>query len=700
VTPRHVTLFKVAVIIALLTALGFIALSHSGADAFTATTYPVGTPSSTDVSGYNLPSAAAMPGYHQTYATTFSGSSLPASWNVYQTSPGGDPGAMFSPKAVTVTNNLLVLTASQDPIANPSTAGGNWITGGLCLCGVPGQVDGAYFYRSRVTGAGPDTIGLLWPDSNTWPPEIDFNESSGGTGGTKASVHFGTTDHLMYFNLSIDMMQWHTWGVIWAPSEIVFTVDGEVWAIDSDPSTIPTVSMHLSIQQQTFCGATPAHACPTTDQSTQVDWVAQYAPDSSVGVTSTTGAAPTTSSTTTTSAPLSALTIWGDTSVASSMNAASTTDVNFPSLSSLTGGELYVGYGYASGHALSTSSAGTTFDATGAGSGLFAFNPDVAGALGPVGAQMTPGTSATIAAMVSAEGIAGAGIEPVGSLQQGGGNASSDALELSPQATGDAFVVAVRMASSSDAVASISGGGATWTPLTSLRDASDDQELELWLGTIADTDLAPVIVTPRTIDVATDIVVQEFRDAAPAPTTTTPTTIPTTSTPTTEVSNTTPTTTIPTATIAPSTPPVTTATTTTAVPTTTKASNTTSTTTSSPTAVVPTSTPHRPGVPRLLSAHISGTQAWVKWTDTGGRVTRVSAAVYVGANCQVVVHTQVVPNTVDSVAHGEIHFSSARGGVAKVGSFSPTRTYSVRINSVVGPGGANGESRCLTLGRG
>jgi hypothetical protein len=137
---------------------------------------------------------------------------------------------------------------------------------------------------------------------------------------------------------------------------------------------------------------------------------------------------------------------------------------------------------------------------------------------------------------------------------------------------------------------------------------------------------------------------------------------------------------------------VTTATTTTAATTTTEASSTT--------AVVPTSTPRRPGVPRLLSAHISGAQAWVKWTDTGGAVTRVWAAVYVGANCQVVVHTQVVPNTMDSIARGEIRFSSARAGVARAGSFSPSRTYSVRVNSVVGPGGANGESRCLTLGRG
>jgi hypothetical protein len=232
---------------------------------------------------------------------------------------------------------------------------------------------------------------------------------------------------------------------------------------------------------------------------------------------------------------------------------------------------------------------------------------------------------------------------------------------LSPEGTGDAFVAAARMVSSTDSVASISGGGATWTSLTSFHDVSDNQDLELWLGTISDTDPAPVIVTPQLSDVATDIVVQEFRDAV-----TTPTTI--------VAPNTTATRTTPTTIVAP--------------------------TTSNSTAVVPTSTPHRPSVPRLSSAHITGAQAWVKWTDSEGRVTKVSAAVFASANSKVVVRTQVVPNSVDSVADGEIHFSRARGGVAKAGSFSPSTTYFVHVISVVGPGRTSAESRCLTLGRG
>lgn len=177
---RRFTLLKVITLATLLAAGLLISHARSTAAAASYTPFPIGTPDSTDTSGFALPSANAMAGYTESYATNFTGSTLPAGWNTYSGVPSGDPGAKFSPNAVSVTNNLLTLTASQDASVNPSVAGGNWITGGLCLCGAAGQVNGAYFYRSRVTGAGPSTVGLLWPDSNTWPPEIDFNESSSG----------------------------------------------------------------------------------------------------------------------------------------------------------------------------------------------------------------------------------------------------------------------------------------------------------------------------------------------------------------------------------------------------------------------------------------------------------------------------------------------------------------------------------------
>jgi beta-glucanase (GH16 family) len=72
------------------------------------------------------------------------------------------------------------------------------------------------------------------------------------------------------------MTQWHTWGVVWTPTSITYTVDGHAWNSFTNASEVPDVPMTLDLQQQTWCGATPAWACPSTPQSMQVDWVAEY----------------------------------------------------------------------------------------------------------------------------------------------------------------------------------------------------------------------------------------------------------------------------------------------------------------------------------------------------------------------------------------------------------------------------------------
>ena len=70
------------------------------------------------------------------------------------------------------------------------------------------------------------------------------------------------------------MTQWHTWGVIWTPNSITYTVDGTVWGTETTSASIPNMPMHISLQSQTWCSS--GWACPTTPQSMQVDWVAQY----------------------------------------------------------------------------------------------------------------------------------------------------------------------------------------------------------------------------------------------------------------------------------------------------------------------------------------------------------------------------------------------------------------------------------------
>jgi beta-glucanase (GH16 family) len=216
------------------------------------------------------PSANTLSGYSQSYVTDFSGNSLPSGWYTYSGTPGGDPGGQWDPAHVTVGGGLLTLNTYQDPAYN-----NEWVAGGLCQCGHT-QTYGAYFVRSRVTGLGPTGVELLWPTVG-WPPEIDFNETGGGTGSTTATDIWGPASGKSQnqIRLNIDMTQWHTWGVIWTPTSITYTVDGRVWGtMATGTVSVPNVPMTLDLQQQTWCSS--GWACPTSQQSMQVDWVAEY----------------------------------------------------------------------------------------------------------------------------------------------------------------------------------------------------------------------------------------------------------------------------------------------------------------------------------------------------------------------------------------------------------------------------------------
>ena len=351
------------------------------------------------------------------------------------------------------------------------------------------------------------------------------------------------------------------------------------------------------------------------------------------------------------------------------MNTSPSTTVTFPSLSTSSAAELYAGFAYTSASAANTTNAGTSLIATSANKDLYVDNPDVSGTLAPIGAQAPAGTSSSVAATIAAGGVAGGVIAPVGTLQKGGGVGASDALEVTPQNLGDAFVLAVRVASSNNPVASVTGGDANWSLLSDYLDVVDAQDIELWMGVTSGTDPAPIVVTPGTANVSTSLVLQEFHDGAVSVATTTSTT-----------------------------PPVST-TTTAPTPTTTVNPTAANPTTTTSSLVAPITRVHR-GTLTLSSPRIDSRQARVRWTDPGVRVSRIIAAIYTTAHCTKVAHRQLVPNARDSLASGEINFSSARGGTAANGSFSGSTVYYARIIAASGPAGPLGASRCIRVGRG
>ncbi len=257
-------------LVAIVIAAGIVAniLAKPGAPNLPATMYPIGTPDTSEPSGYAPPSPTALPGYTRTYVNDFTASGFPAGWLPFTGSPGGDPGGQFGASHVAVKDGELVLTASRDPAYH-----NHWVTGGLCQCEL-GDLYGAYFVRSRSDAGGPNEVELLWPHNNQWPPEIDFSESE-WLHQTSATVHWSVANYQQqWFKGGVNMLAWHTWGVVWTRNQIRYVLDGHVWGIITSKNEIPTIPMNLDLEQRTGC--THHVQCPKVPVHFQIDWVAEF----------------------------------------------------------------------------------------------------------------------------------------------------------------------------------------------------------------------------------------------------------------------------------------------------------------------------------------------------------------------------------------------------------------------------------------
>jgi outer membrane protein OmpA-like peptidoglycan-associated protein len=227
----------------------------------------VGLPDATEPSGQAPPTTSAIAGYQLRDVTSFDSGALPANWFIFSGTASGDSGSRWATSHVTVSKRMLQLNTYQDPNFNSE-----WVSGGICQCN-SSYTYGAFFVRSRMTGPGPTQVEMLWPVSG-WPPEIDFNETYGSSSASQATLHYTSANIALHKNISIDMTKWHTWGIVWTPLSIQYTVDGRVWGTINDPAIVPHQPMSLHFQQQTWCASN--YACPTSPQSTQINWVAAY----------------------------------------------------------------------------------------------------------------------------------------------------------------------------------------------------------------------------------------------------------------------------------------------------------------------------------------------------------------------------------------------------------------------------------------
>jgi Glycosyl hydrolases family 16 len=257
--------------IALTTGTAHASASRAHAVRSEATQYPMGVFDLKEPSYFAPPGYNALPGYARTYVDDFTKPLSSQQWFYFRGVPQGDASGRFDPEHVVVNHGELKIGTWRDPRFDD-----NWVSGGAGLYGEP-MLYGAYFIRSRVTKPGPDTTELLWPQNDQWPPEIDIDESGKSSNSQSWFVHYENAQDQVFGTTTIDIVHWHTWGVIWTPTSITFTVDGREWGQVTDPSEIPTLSMTLDLQSESWCGISGS-ACPTADSTLLVDWVTIFSP--------------------------------------------------------------------------------------------------------------------------------------------------------------------------------------------------------------------------------------------------------------------------------------------------------------------------------------------------------------------------------------------------------------------------------------
>ncbi len=180
-----------------------------------------------------------------------------------------------------VGNGLLTLRTYKDPAHYGQKTGTPWVEGGIDLWPTGVLTEGRYLVRSRVTSAaGVTQVMILWHQHRKGP-EIDFNESN-GTNESTATYHWGPArknNQIQATVPSVNLEQWHTWGVTVTATTIVYSLDGHVWATMPNHTHAP---YELALQQEVWPCSNRYEACPRAstppEVDFQIDWAVVYAP--------------------------------------------------------------------------------------------------------------------------------------------------------------------------------------------------------------------------------------------------------------------------------------------------------------------------------------------------------------------------------------------------------------------------------------
>ena len=168
---------------------------------------------------------------------------------------------ILDPAAVAVRDGEMQITTSKNP-------DGSWSSGGFSSfkAGV-GIKYGTVDFDARVdAGHGTASAFLMWPLTDTWPPEIDILETP--QSGAMSTLHWGgaNADASIITGRAPDPTQWHHYTLTWLPNVVEVKTDGVVTA--SWNYNIPEVGMGFGVmgfvgsQYSSWMGGPPDSTTP------------------------------------------------------------------------------------------------------------------------------------------------------------------------------------------------------------------------------------------------------------------------------------------------------------------------------------------------------------------------------------------------------------------------------------------------------
>ncbi len=215
--------------------------------------------------------------YRDDFNTLNTSSTSPHSWSlyggsgIYESGPGHGGNGLRSPRAFSVANGELVITAEMvdtngDGTKDTIRSGGMSNRTNLAY--------GKYEVRARTEADPTGTmsgLALTWPQSGKWPADGELDWYETGTSVARNPIrsffHWPCSEGACTFNAdgsqkdiqdyathSIDATQWHTYVMEWTPSSIKMFRDGQLIKMQTgadaitDPRKIPDVPHHVSLQ--------------------------------------------------------------------------------------------------------------------------------------------------------------------------------------------------------------------------------------------------------------------------------------------------------------------------------------------------------------------------------------------------------------------------------------------------------------------